>query len=45
MTPIAENICASCVSPGKGKFWVEAMEFWANLAHDLMRLKPNNLPQ
>jgi hypothetical protein len=27
-----------------GQLWVGAMEFWADLAHDLMRLKPNKLP-
>jgi hypothetical protein len=27
-----------------GSLWVGAIEFWANLAHDLMRLKPNKLP-
>lgn len=27
-----------------GQLWVGAMEFWANLAHDLMRLKPSKLP-
>lgn len=26
-----------------GQLWVGAMEFWANLAHDLMRLKPSKL--
>lgn len=27
-----------------GQLWVGAMEFWADLAHDLMRLKPSKLP-
>ncbi|MEH1830769.1 MAG: hypothetical protein V7L29_01450 [Nostoc sp.] len=27
-----------------GQLWVNAMEFWTDLAHDLMRLKPNKLP-
>jgi hypothetical protein len=26
-----------------GHLWVGAMEFWADLAHDLMRLKPSKL--
>ncbi|OUL33320.1 transposase [Nostoc sp. T09] len=27
-----------------GQLWVGAMEFWADLAHELMRLKPSKLP-
>jgi hypothetical protein len=27
-----------------GCLWVGAMEFWTDLAFDLMRLKPNKLP-
>ena len=27
-----------------GQLWVGAMKFWADLAHDLMRLKPSKLP-
>ncbi len=27
-----------------GQLWVGAMEFWANLAQELMRLKPAKLP-
>lgn len=27
-----------------GQLWVGAMEFWANLAHEFMRLKPGKLP-
>lgn len=27
-----------------GQLWVGAMEFWADLAHDFMRLKPGKLP-
>lgn len=27
-----------------GQLWVGAMEFWADLAHEFMRLKPSKLP-
>ncbi|MDZ8186239.1 MAG: hypothetical protein RMX96_15460 [Nostoc sp. ChiSLP02] len=27
-----------------GQLWIGAMEFWADLAHELMRLKPSKLP-
>ena len=27
-----------------GQLWVGAIKFWANLADDLMRLKPSKLP-
>ncbi|MHC0064187.1 hypothetical protein ACWATR_15015 [Nostoc sp. UIC 10890] len=27
-----------------GQLWIGAMEFWADLADELMRLKPNKLP-
>jgi hypothetical protein len=27
-----------------GQLWVGAMEFWADEAHDFMRLKPSKLP-
>jgi hypothetical protein len=27
-----------------GQLWVGALEFWADLAHEFMRLKPGKLP-